>query len=60
MKIQKLLESRSPLFETLGLKDQYFEIWEREIHPTLCEAALSTDQIMQMFADVEKGASALI
>jgi hypothetical protein len=58
MKIQKLLESRSPLFETLGLKDQYFELWEREIHPTLCEAALSTDQIMQMFADVEKGASA--
>ena len=58
MKIQKLLESRSPLFETLGLKDQYFETWEREIHPTLCEAALSTDQIMQMFADVEKGASA--
>jgi hypothetical protein len=58
MKIQKLLESRSPLFETLGLKDQYFETWEREIHPTLCEAALSTDQIMQMFADVEKDASA--
>jgi hypothetical protein len=47
---------RKSIFESIGQGDQYFSIWEREIHPTLCEVALAPDQIQQLFKDIEKGA----
>lgn len=50
---------RSPkqsIFESIGQGDQYFSTWEREIHPLLCEVALSQDQIQQLFKSIEAGA----
>ena len=47
---------RKSIFESIGQGDQYFSIWEREIHPILCEVALAPDQIQQLFTTIEKGA----
>ena len=47
--------SRKSIFESIGHGDAYFTRWEKEIHPGLCEAALTPDQIQQLFTTVEKG-----
>lgn len=57
MKISQLTPSSSkPLFESYGLTDQYFETWQKDIHPMLCEVALDPTQIENLFKSVEKGA----
>lgn len=58
MKINQLtpLSSTKPLFESYGLKDQYFETWQKDIHPMLCEVAMDPAQIENLFKSVEKGA----
>ncbi len=48
--------SRQSIFESIGQGDSYFRIWEKEIHPMLCEVAMSPDQINQLFKDIESGA----
>ena len=63
MKIHNLLAdadtseytSRKSIFESIGHGDTYFTTWEKEIHPVLCEVALTPDQIQQLFTAVEKG-----
>jgi hypothetical protein len=63
MKIHNLLltsdtseyTSRKSIFESIGQGDTYFTKWEKEIHPVLCEVALTPDQIQQLFTAVEKG-----
>lgn len=52
---------RKSIFESIGNGDVYFSTWEKEIHPILCEVALTTAQIDQLFKGVEKtaGRSAL-
>jgi hypothetical protein len=63
MKIHNLLAdadtseyaSRKSIFESIGHGDNYFTTWEKEIHPVLCEVALTPDQIQQLFTAVEKG-----
>ena len=46
---------RTSLFESLGIeKDAYFETWERDIHPVLCEVALSAEQIDKLFKDIDQ------
>ena len=63
MKIHNLLAdtdtseytSRKSIFESIGHGDAYFTKWEKEIHPVLCEVALTPDQIQQLFTAVEKG-----
>ena len=47
--------SRKSIFESIGQGDAYFTTWEREIHPVLCEVALTPDQIQQLFTTIEKG-----
>ena len=47
--------SRRSIFESIGQGDAYFTQWEKEIHPVLCEVALTPDQIQQLFTTVEKG-----
>ena len=47
--------SRKSIFESIGQGDAYFTQWEKEIHPVLCEVALTPDQIQQLFTTVEKG-----
>jgi hypothetical protein len=47
--------SRRSIFESIGQGDAYFTRWEKEIHPVLCEVALTPDQIQQLFTTVEKG-----
>jgi len=47
--------SRKSIFESIGHGDAYFTRWEKEIHPVLCEVALTPDQIQQLFTAVEKG-----
>jgi hypothetical protein len=47
--------SRRSIFESIGQGDTYFTQWEKEIHPVLCEVALTPDQIQQLFTTVEKG-----
>jgi hypothetical protein len=47
--------SRKSIFESIGQGDAYFTQWEKEIHPVLCEVALSPDQIQQLFTTAEKG-----
>jgi hypothetical protein len=47
--------SRKSIFESIGHGDTYFTKWEKEIHPVLCEVALTPDQIQQLFTAVEKG-----
>ena len=65
MRIENLIEnnnllsssdgSRTSIFESIGHGDVYFTTWEKEIHPILCEVALTPDQIQQLFTAVEKG-----
>ena len=65
MRIENLIEnnnllsssdgSRKSIFESIGHGDAYFTTWEKEIHPILCEVALTPDQIQQLFTAVEKG-----
>jgi hypothetical protein len=47
---------RVSVFESLGRGDAYFETWEREIHPVLCEVAMDPEQVKQLFTSIEKGA----
>jgi hypothetical protein len=47
--------SRRSIFESIGQGDTYFTQWEKEIHPILCEVALTPDQIQQLFTTIEKG-----
>ena len=47
--------SRRSIFESIGQGDAYFTQWEKEIHPILCEVALTPDQIQQLFTTIEKG-----
>ena len=47
--------SRRSIFESIGQGDAYFTQWEKEIHPVLCEVALTPDQIQQLFTTIEKG-----
>ena len=47
--------SRRSIFESIGQGDTYFSKWEKEIHPILCEVALTPDQIQQLFTTIEKG-----
>ena len=47
--------SRRSIFESIGQGDTYFTQWEKEIHPILCEVALTPDQIQQLFTAIEKG-----
>lgn len=47
---------RVSVFESLGRGDAYFETWEREIHPVLCEVAMDPAQVKQLFTSIEKGA----
>jgi hypothetical protein len=47
--------SRRSIFESIGQGDIYFARWEKEIHPILCEVALTPDQIQQLFTTIEKG-----
>ena len=64
MQLSKLISKldeieRSPkqsIFETMGQGDQYFQTWERDIHPILCEVALAPDQIQKLFKSIEAGA----
>lgn len=44
------------IFESIGQGDLYFNRWEKEIHPILCEVALNPDQINQLFKSIEQGA----
>jgi hypothetical protein len=47
--------TKTSLFESLGIKkDAYFESWERDIHPVLCEVALSAEQIDKLFKDIDQ------
>ena len=46
--------NKQGLFESLELRDPYFVKWEKEIHPYLIEAAMTPDQIQQLFGQVEK------
>lgn len=46
--------NKQGLFESLGIRDPYFVKWEKEIHPYLIEAAMTPDQIQQLFGQVEK------
>jgi len=56
-KIDSLENSpRQSIFESIGQGDQYFRTWERDIHPVLCEVAMSPEQIQQLFKGVEAGA----
>ena len=65
MRIENLIEnnnllsssdgSRTSIFESIGQGDAYFTTWEKEIHPILCEVALTPDQIQQLFTAIEKG-----
>ena len=65
MRIENLIENnnllsssdgfRTSIFESIGHGDAYFTTWEKEIHPILCEVALTPDQIQQLFTAVEKG-----
>lgn len=56
-KIDSLENSpRQSIFESIGGGDSYFRTWEREIHPVLCEVAMSPEQIQQLFKGVETGA----
>lgn len=65
MRIENLIENnnllsssdgcRTSIFESIGHGDVYFTTWEKEIHPILCEVALTPDQIQQLFTAVEKG-----
>jgi hypothetical protein len=65
MRIENLIEnnnllssldgSRKSIFESIGHGDAYFTTWEKEIHPILCEVALTPDQIQQLFTTIEKG-----
>jgi len=57
MKINQItINAHRPLFESYGLTDQYFETWQRDIHPVLCEVAMDPAQIENLFKSVEKGA----
>lgn len=47
---------RVSIFESLGRGDTYFETWEREIHPVLCEVAMDPEQVKKLFTSIEKGA----
>ena len=47
---------RVSVFESLGRGDAYFETWEREIHPVLCEVAMDPAQVKQLFTSIEKNA----
>jgi hypothetical protein len=47
---------RVSIFESLGRGDTYFETWEREIHPVLCEVAMDPAQVKQLFTSIEKNA----
>ena len=47
---------RVSVFESLGRGDAYFETWEREIHPMLCEVAMDPAQVKQLFTSIEKNA----
>jgi hypothetical protein len=47
---------RVSIFESLGRGDTYFETWEREIHPVLCEVAMDPAQVKQLFTSIEKSA----
>jgi hypothetical protein len=47
---------RVSIFESIGRGDAYFETWEREIHPVLCEVAMDPEQVKQLFTSIEKGA----
>ena len=47
---------KESIFESIGRGDHYFSTWERDIHPVLCEVALSQDQIQQLFKSIEAGA----
>jgi hypothetical protein len=47
---------KQSIFESIGQGDYYFRTWERDIHPVLCEVALSQDQIQQLFKSIETGA----
>ena len=49
-------QSKQSIFESIGRGDQYFRTWEKEIHPILCEVALSPDQIQALFKGAEAGA----
>ena len=53
------LENLQYIFEAVdpNTKDPYFEYWQREIHPTLMEVALSLEQIKQLFKNIETTAS---
>ena len=65
MRIENLIEnnnllssldgSRKSIFESIGHGDAYFTTWEKDIHPILCEVALTPDQIQQLFTAIEKG-----
>jgi len=57
MKAIELFESKQTLFESYGLKDPYFQHWEKEIHPVLLEVALDPAKITQMFQQIEKSAT---
>lgn len=61
MKLEQF-NKRQGLFESLGLRDPYFETWEREIHPGLMRlaqlnegVALTPDQIDQLFGAAQAG-----
>lgn len=54
MKTQDITKSQT-IFESIGQGDPYFESWQRDIHPILCEVALNPDQIQQLFKNVEAG-----
>jgi hypothetical protein len=47
---------KQSIFESIGHGDQYFRTWEKEIHPVLCEVALSPNQIQGLFKSIETGA----
>ena len=54
MKLYQALGQKT-IFESIGNNDPYFNQWQREIHPILCEVALKPDQINQLFKSIEKG-----
>jgi hypothetical protein len=61
MKLEQFNKKPS-LFESMGLRDPYFETWEREIHPGLVRlamlnegVALTPDQIDQIFGAAQAG-----
>jgi DNA-binding transcriptional regulator YdaS (Cro superfamily) len=47
---------RRSIFESIGQGDTYFQTWEKEIHPVLCEVAIDPTQIQQLFKSIEQGA----